>query len=80
MRLLVSQDVHVSGVRHECEGPVDPGESDVVPALLQGRMDLVGAVETVELREQVGDSQGLPRRSSRGRPGRRWFTVARHRT
>ena len=66
MRLLVSQDVHVSGVRHECEGPVDRGESDVVPALLQGRMDLLGAAETVELREQVGDIQALPRRSSRG--------------
>ena len=66
MRLLVSQDVHVSGVRHECEGLVDRGESDVVPALLQGRMDLLGAAETVELREQVGDSQALPRRPSRG--------------
>ena len=66
MRLLVSQDVHASGVRHECEGPVDRGESDVVPALLQSRMDLLGAAETVQLGEQVGDSQALPRRPSRG--------------
>ena len=66
MRFLVSQDVHVSGVRHECEGPVDRGESDVVPALLQSRMDLLGAAETVQLGEQVGDSQALPRRPSRG--------------
>ena len=62
----MSQDVHVCGVRHECEGPVDRGESDVVPALLQGRMDLLGAAETVDLPDQVGDSQALPHRPRRG--------------
>jgi hypothetical protein len=29
-------------------------------------MDLLGAAETVQLGEQVGDSQALPRRPSRG--------------
>jgi hypothetical protein len=43
------QDVHLAGVHHESESPVNRGESDVVPALSQGRMDLLGAAEIVEL-------------------------------
>ena len=44
-------------------------------------MDLLGAAEFVELREQVSDSLALPRHSSRGetRCGGHWFTVVRNR-
>ena len=49
LAVLLRQDVHMAGVHHEAESPVDRGESDVVPALSQGGMDLLGAAEIVEL-------------------------------
>jgi len=60
------QDVHVAGLRHESQSPVDRAESDVVSALSQGGVDLLGAADVVELREQVCDSLALPRRPGRG--------------
>lgn len=66
LAVLARQDVHLAGVRHESQSPVDRGESDVVAALSQGRMDLLGAAELLELREQVSDSLALPGHSSRG--------------
>jgi len=65
LAVLARQDVHVAGVHHESKSPVDRGESDLVPALSQGRVDLLGAAEIAELREQVLDSLALPGRSSR---------------
>jgi hypothetical protein len=64
--VLACQDVHLAGVHHESQSPVDRTESDVVPALPQDGMYLLGAAEIVELREQVSDSLALPRHSSRG--------------
>jgi hypothetical protein len=66
LAVLSRQDVHVAGVHHESESPVDRTESDVVSALPQGGVDLLGAAEIVELREKVSDSLALPRRSSSG--------------
>jgi hypothetical protein len=66
LAVLARQDVHLAGVHHESQSPVDRTESDVVPALAQGRMDLLGAAKIVELREQISDSLALPRHSSRG--------------
>jgi len=65
LAVFARQDVHLAGVHHESESPVDRTESDVVPALSQRRMDLLGAAEIAELREQVSDSLALPCRSSR---------------
>ena len=66
LAVLARQDVHLAGVHHESESPVDRTESDVVPAPSQHGMDLLGAAEIVELREQVSDSLALPRHSRRG--------------
>jgi hypothetical protein len=65
LAVLARQHIYVAGVHRESESPVDRGESDVVPALSQDRMDLLGAAEIVELREQVLDSLALPRRPRR---------------
>jgi hypothetical protein len=66
LAVLARQDVHLAGVHHESESPVDRTESDVVSAPSQHGMDLLGAAEIVELREQVSDSLALPRHSRRG--------------
>src|SRR5450631_1307629 len=60
LAVLARQDVDLPGVHHESEGPVDRTESDVVPALPQYGMDLLGAAEIAELREQVSDGLALP--------------------
>ena len=49
LAVLACQNVHLAGVHQESESPVNRGEPDVVPALSQGRMDLLGAAEIVEL-------------------------------
>jgi hypothetical protein len=49
LAVLACQNVHQAGVHQESESPVNRGEPDVVPALSQGRMDLLGAAEIVEL-------------------------------
>jgi hypothetical protein len=51
LAVLLRQDVHVAGVHHESESPIDRGKSDVVPAISQGGVDLLGAAEVVELRD-----------------------------
>jgi len=81
LAVLACQNVHLAGVHQESESPVNRGEPDVVPALSQGRMDLLGAAEIVELQEQGLDSLSLPRRSRRrqARCGGHWFTVVRNR-
>ena len=66
LAVLARQDVHLAGVHHESQSPVDRTESDVVPAIPQHGMDLLGAAEIAELREQVCDSLALPRHSSCG--------------
>ena len=66
LAVLARQDVHLAGVHHESESPVDRTESDVVSAPSQHGMDLLRAAEVVELREQVSDSLALPRHSRRG--------------
>lgn len=51
LAVLTRQDIHVAGMHHESESPIDRTESDVVPAPPQDSMDLLGAAEIVELRE-----------------------------
>jgi hypothetical protein len=81
LAVFARQDVHLAGVHHESQSPVDRAESDVVPALPQHGMDLLGAPEFAELREQGLDSLALPRRSRRWetRWAGHWFTVVKNR-
>jgi hypothetical protein len=74
LAVLARQDVHVAGVNHESQSPVDRTESDVVSAPSQHGMDLLGAAEVVELREQVSDSLAASSFAARGDP-LRWALV-----
>jgi hypothetical protein len=62
LAVLAGQDVYLAGVHHESQSPVDRAKSNVVSAIPQGGVDLLGAAEIMELREQVSDSLALPRR------------------
>ena len=59
LAVLARQDVHLAGVHHESQSPVDRTESSVVPAPSQHGMDLLGAAEIAELREQISDSLAI---------------------
>jgi len=88
--MIAGEDVHVAGLHHEHEISGGRGEPDADNSLTQGRVDLRGASEVVELREYFADKMSeqanaegcvsLDRRlGRRSRNGRVRRGVRRHR-
>jgi hypothetical protein len=55
LAIIAGEDVHVAGLHHEHEISGGRGEPGAATSLTQGRVDLRGASEVVELREFFAD-------------------------